>query len=103
MAKENRGWGYDRIAGALAELGYAISDQSVGNILKRRGLPTAPDRQKTTPWKDFIRTQLGGLWPTDFFSTGGGTSSGLLRSYFRCFCKRSTRTVRIAGGCGHPK
>jgi hypothetical protein len=26
MAKENRGWGYDRIAGALAELGYDISD-----------------------------------------------------------------------------
>ena len=39
MAKENRGWGYDRIAGALAELGYAISDQTVGNILKRRGVP----------------------------------------------------------------
>jgi putative transposase len=27
MAKENRGWGYDRIAGALAELGYDISDR----------------------------------------------------------------------------
>ena len=46
MAKENRSWGYDRIAGALAELGYDISDQTVGNILKRRGLPTAPDRQR---------------------------------------------------------
>jgi hypothetical protein len=42
MAKENRGWGYDRIAGALAELGYNLSDQTVGNILKRRGIPTAP-------------------------------------------------------------
>ena len=29
MAKENRGWGYDRIAGALADLGYDISDQTV--------------------------------------------------------------------------
>src|SRR4030095_5731236 len=38
MAKENRSWGYDRIAGALAELGYDISDQSVGNMLKRRGV-----------------------------------------------------------------
>ena len=42
MAKENRGWGYDRLAGALAHLGYEISDQTVGNILKRRGIPTAP-------------------------------------------------------------
>ena len=41
MAKENRSWGYDRIAGALAHLGYDISDQTVGNILKRRGLPPA--------------------------------------------------------------
>lgn len=69
MAKENRGWGYDRIAGALAELGYDISDQSVGNILKRRGLPSAPDRQKTTTWKEFIRTHMEVLWATDFFST----------------------------------
>jgi putative transposase len=45
MAKENRGWGYDRIAGALAELGYDISDQSVGNILKRRG-PTHCSRSQ---------------------------------------------------------
>jgi hypothetical protein len=30
MAEENRDWGYDRIVGALANLGYEISDQSVG-------------------------------------------------------------------------
>jgi hypothetical protein len=35
MAEENRSWGYDRIVGALANLGYTISDQTVGNILKR--------------------------------------------------------------------
>jgi putative transposase len=28
MAQENRSWGYDRIVGALAHLGYHISDQS---------------------------------------------------------------------------
>jgi putative transposase len=38
-AQENRSWGYDRIAGALAHLGYSVSDQTVGNILKRHGLP----------------------------------------------------------------
>src|SRR5215469_16688705 len=27
MAKENSGWGYDRIAGALANLGYKVSDE----------------------------------------------------------------------------
>jgi putative transposase len=38
LAQENRSWGYDRIVGALANLGYTVSDQTVGNILKRHGL-----------------------------------------------------------------
>jgi putative transposase len=39
MARENRSWGYDRLVGALLNLGYRISDQTVGNILKRHGIP----------------------------------------------------------------
>src|SRR6516164_9296724 len=35
MANENPSWGYDRIVGALANLGYRLSDQTVGNILRR--------------------------------------------------------------------
>jgi putative transposase len=31
MAKENPSWGYDRIVGALANLGFLLSDQTVGN------------------------------------------------------------------------
>src|SRR5450755_2841781 len=41
MASENRDWGYDRIVGALANLGFVISDQTVGNILHRHTLPPA--------------------------------------------------------------
>jgi len=48
MASENRDWGYDRIAGALANLGYEVSDQTVGNVLRRHGLPPAPERKCTT-------------------------------------------------------
>lgn len=48
MAQENRSWGYDRIVGALANLGYTISDQTVGNILKRHDLPPASERKTTT-------------------------------------------------------
>jgi putative transposase len=32
MAKENPSWGYDRIVGALANLDFLLSDQTVGNI-----------------------------------------------------------------------
>ena len=42
MAKDNLGWGYGRIVGALANLGHEVSDQTVGNVLKRHGLLPAP-------------------------------------------------------------
>jgi putative transposase len=48
MARENRSWGYDRIVGALANLGYTTSDQTVGNILKRYGILPTPERKTTT-------------------------------------------------------
>jgi putative transposase len=68
MARENRSWGYDRIVGALANLGYTISAQTVGNILKRHGIPSAPERKTTTTWKEFIRTHMEVLVATDFFT-----------------------------------
>ena len=48
MAKENHDWGYDRIVGALANLGYKVCDQTVGNVLQRHALPPAPERKRTT-------------------------------------------------------
>jgi len=71
MARENRSWGYDRIVGALANLGYALSDQTVGNILKRHGIPPAPQRKKTMPWQEFIHIHMDLLLATDFFTEVG--------------------------------
>ena len=49
MAQETSSWGYDRIAGALANLGHHISGQTIGNILKRHGIPPAPRRSQIRP------------------------------------------------------
>ena len=68
MAKENPSWGYDRIVGALANLGFLLSDQTVGNILRRHGLSPAPKRKQAISWKDFIRTHMEVLVGTDFFT-----------------------------------
>jgi putative transposase len=62
LAQENRSWGYGRIASALAHLGYTISDQTVGNILKRHGILPAPERKTSITWHEFIRTDL--VWRT---------------------------------------
>lgn len=84
MAQENRSWGYDRIVGALANLGYRVSDNTVGNILKRNGLAPAPERKKTTTWKEFIRTHEDLLFGMDFSPPRCGpfTDSSLFMSCF---------------------
>jgi hypothetical protein len=69
MARENRSWGYNRIQGALKNLGYRISDQTVGNILKRHSIAPAPERKKTVTWREFIRFHLDVLLATDFFTS----------------------------------
>ena len=102
MARENRSWGYDRIQGALKHLGYSISDQTVGNILKRHGLQPAPERQKTTTWHEFIRSHLDVLVATDFFSTEVWTWCGLVTYYVLFFIHIGCRRVHIAGITAHP-
>jgi hypothetical protein len=74
----------------------------VGNILKRRGLPPAPERKKTTTWREFIRTHMDVLWATDFFSTEVWTFGGLVTFYVLFFIKLDTREVHIAGITSSP-
>lgn len=100
--EENRGWGYDRIAGALANLGYDVSDQTVGNVLRRHGLPPAPERKRATSWADFIRTHMDLLAGTDFFTAEVLTLRGLVTYYVLFFIHLESRRVAIAGITVHP-
>jgi len=77
MAEENRSWGYDRIVGALANLGFEVSDQTVGNVLRRHGLPL--------------------LAGTDFFTAEVLTLRGLATYYVLFFIHLESRRVDIAG------
>jgi transposase len=102
MAQENRAWGYDRIAGALVHLGYSISDQTVGNILKRYGIPPAPERRKSTTWQEFIRTHMDVLVATDFITTEVWTLCGLVTYYVLFFIHVGSRKVHVAGMTPNP-
>jgi putative transposase len=102
MAQEHRAWGYARIAGALKHLGYTISAQSVGNIRKRHGLPPAPERQKTTTWKQFMRTPMDVLVATDCFTTEVWTACGLVTYENLFFLHLASRKVHVAGMTPHP-
>ena len=61
-------WGYDRIVGALANLGYPVSDQTVGNVLRRHGIAPAPQRGRTMSWRDFLAAHMSVLAGADFFT-----------------------------------
>jgi hypothetical protein len=102
MGSENRDWGYDRIAGALANLGYEISDQTVGNVLRRHALPRAPERKRTTTWPAFIRTHLALLAGADFFTAEVLTLRGLATYYVLFFIHLESRRVDVAGITIHP-
>ena len=89
MARENRDWGYDRIVGALGNLGHRLSDETVGNILRRRGIAPAPQRKRTTTWKEFIRSHRAVLAGTDFFTVEVLTLRGLVTFYVLFFVWRA--------------
>jgi putative transposase len=96
MARENRSWGYDRIVGALANLGYRISDQTVGNILKRHGIPPAPERKQTMTWTEFIRIHRDVLMATDFFTTDVWGWLGVVISALFCCIHVGRRIIHGA-------
>jgi hypothetical protein len=95
-------WGYDRIQGALANLGYEISDQAVGDILKRNGIPPAPTRSRNTTWADFIKAHAETIVATDFFTAEVLTAGGLVTFYVLFFVHLASRRVHIGGITENP-
>ena len=79
MDEENPRWGYRRIQGPLANLGYQIDAITVRNILRRHHINPAPRRRHTgMSWAQFLR--LHGEVPaaTDFFAVEVATWHGLV-------------------------
>ena len=97
MARENRSWGYDRIGGALHNLGYTVSAQTVGNILKRHAIPPAPERKKKTTWNEFIHMHMAVLGATEFFSSAVWSWLRLLVSAVLSFLQGGLRKGSVAG------
>jgi transposase InsO family protein len=102
MAQENPSWGYDRIQGALANLGHEISDQTVGNILKAHGIEPAPERKRQTSWKTFLQSHWDVLGAIDFTTVEVWTKAGLVTFYLLFEMKLATRRVRSAGCTPNP-
>jgi Homeodomain-like domain len=102
MARENREWGYRRIQGALANLGYDYARSTVANILKKNGVEPAPERSRRTTWKEFLRRHWEQIVATDFFTIEVWTQKGLQRFIVLFFLELSTRRVEVAGIAAKP-
>lgn len=96
FAEENPTWGYDRIQGALANVGYHVSDQTVGNVLKEHGIEPAPDRKRQTTWKTFIKSHWDVLAAIDFTTMEVWTKGGLVTYYLLFVMEVATRRVHLA-------
>jgi hypothetical protein len=69
LATENSTWGYRRIHGELAGLGYQLAPSTVWAILKRAGVDPAPRREGPS-WREFLGAQHTAFSPrTSFAST----------------------------------
>ncbi|MCA9120424.1 MAG: DDE-type integrase/transposase/recombinase [Planctomycetaceae bacterium] len=102
FANENPTWGYDRIQGALANVGYHTSDTTVGNILKQHGIEPAPDRKRHTTWSTLIKAHWDVLAAIDFTTVEVWTNGGLVTFYLLFVMELKTRRVHFVGSTTHP-
>jgi putative transposase len=98
LAREND-WGIERIEGELLKLGYTISHETVGNILRRHDIPPAPERQPPPSWRHLMTHYKEQLLACDFPTV---ETAFLQTIYVLVFIAIGSRRVHFVGCTAHP-
>lgn len=100
LAKENAGWGADRIHGEVLKLGFDLSATTVRDILARHSIPPAPERMKRgSNWRHLMQHYRDQLFACDFFTV---ETAWLKTLYVLFFIELGSRRVHVAGCTAHP-
>ena len=99
LAREN-GWGGGKLHGELKKLAVTIGETTVRDILRRHGIPPAPERQRrTTSWRTFLKHYRHQLLACDFFTV---ETLRMQTLYIFFFIEVGSRRVHLAGITAHP-
>jgi putative transposase len=100
MARENPGWGYTRIQGAMKNLGHRVARSTIATILREHGIP--PSAERPMAWQAFLRAHWPALMAADFFTTEVWTGRGLVTYYTLFVIELHSRRVQIVGCTPYP-
>jgi putative transposase len=98
LARENSDWGYVRVVGELRKLGIAISATLVRNVLRRAGIPPAPERGASS-WRTFLRQHGNSILACDLFTVD---TVWMRRLYVLFFVSIGTRRVEYVACTSRP-
>ena len=102
MARDNPGWGYTRIQGALANLSHQVGRGTIANVLKRNGIEPSPERSRRTPWSTFLKAHWKMLTASDVLTVEVWTRRGVITHYLLFVISLADRAVHIAGVTTRP-
>ena len=83
----------------LAKLGFTIGAETIANILRRHGIPPAPDRGRSPSWRHLMTHYKDQILACDFFTV---ETLFLKTSYVFFFIELATRRVHFAGCTTNP-
>jgi putative transposase len=106
LAKENAGWGINRILGEIKKLGSYLGRSSIRRVLVQEGLFPNPHRRNwrlpDSPWRHFLEVHMNSIVACDFLCKEVLTPLGKKTAHLLMFIHLETRKVFVSPATFEP-